>query len=389
MNNIEGANDPKSVQGGHHPDSWKFGQKWIRRNTSLGIHGHYPGPILKDKPMISNPLPESTKERVLYLPLFEQGWQVQKEQKRGLRDALANAAHVIEYDYMSQYHAVGKAAMMAELHKICKEFRPTVFISQLHNADQISGADIRALRNTSGNSCRFVNWNGDYWPDQLLDERGLALARSFDLMTCINRDVVRQHQAAGINTRYWQIGWEPLGRGHQPEVYYDVVFLASGYSKARQQLGKILDGLPYSTGLYGNGWPDGVSKGECLYNFIEACKLYRGAKLAIGDSQWPESGFVSNRIFQILAAGDCVLCHQWFRDYESLGLIDNMNCIIWQDVNDLKQKVRYWLAPANAKRLQEIAAAGEQLSVNRHSFDSRVSELWEMLGINTMESWRW
>ncbi len=41
------------------------------------------------------------KERVLYLPIFEQGWQVQKEQKRGLRDALAKRAIVIEYDYFS------------------------------------------------------------------------------------------------------------------------------------------------------------------------------------------------------------------------------------------------------------------------------------------------
>jgi hypothetical protein len=237
--------------------------------------------------MISNPLPEPTKERVLYLPLFEQGWQVQKEQKRGLRNALANVAHVIEYDYMSQYHAVGKSVMMADLHKICTEFRPTVFISQLHNSDQITGGDIRALRNTcGGNATRFVNWNGDYWPDQLLDERGLSLARSFDLMTCINRDIVRQHQGAGINTHYWQIGWEPDGRDHQPSIFHDVVFLASGYSTARQQLGQYLDRLPYSTGLYGNGWPEGMSKGENLYNFIEACKIYRGAKLAIGDSQW-------------------------------------------------------------------------------------------------------
>jgi glycosyltransferase involved in cell wall biosynthesis len=377
INNIDGAHDPKAIRGGH-PDSFKFGQKWINRNAILGISGYYPGPILKDKPMISNPLPEPIKERVLYLPLFEQGWQVQKEQKRGLRDALARIANVVEYDYMSKYHAIGKSAMMAELHDICKEFRPTVFISQLHNSDQISGDDIGSLRNACS-GCRFVNWNGDYWPDQLLDERGLILANSFDLMTCINRDVVRQHQAAGINTRYWQIGWEPDGCDHQPTVFHDVVFLASGYSQKRQRLGVFL--IAYGTkemskvGLYGSGWGD-AAKGENLYNFKEACKIYRGAKLAIGDSQWPESGFVSNRIFQILAAGNCVLCHQWFRDYQELGLVDSVNCIIWKDQADLAQKLKYWLAPVNADRLKEISAAGEQLALNRHSFDSRVVKEW-------------
>jgi glycosyltransferase involved in cell wall biosynthesis len=390
INNIAGAHDPKAVRG-HHPDSYKFGQKWINRNAILGISGHYPGPILKDKPMISNPVPIATKERVLYLPLFEQGWQVQKEQKRGLRDALASVAHVIEYDYMTRYHAVGKSKMMAELHKICVEFRPTVFLSQIHNSDQINSGDMQSLRNTRGDGCRFVNWNGDYWFEQLLDKHGLALARSFDLMTSINRDVVEKHQAAGINTQYWQIGWEPDGRGHQPSVSHDVVFLASGYSKERQGLGRYLDSLPYSTGIYGHGWPDGMAKGENLYNFIEACKIYRGAKIAIGDSQWPNSGFVSNRIFQILAAGGCVLCHQWFRDYEKLGLIDNVNCIIWQDTNDLSQKLKYWLTDTNEQRRIEIAAAGENLALERHSFDVRVSELWGMLGINMFqeEGWRW
>jgi spore maturation protein CgeB len=209
-------------------------------------------------------------------------------------------------------------------------------------------------------------------------------------MTSVTRDVVEKHQKVGINTRYWQIGWEPDGRNHRPDVFHDVVFLASGYSSARQALGKDLMGLSYEVGIYGNAWPEGVSKGENLYNFREACKIYRGAKIAIGDSQWPDSGFVSNRIFQILAAGNCILCHQWFRDYEKLGLIDNVNCIIWKDKQDLQDKLKYWLTGANEQRRVEIAAAGEQLALSHHSFDSRVAELWEMLGINSQEeSWRW
>ena len=92
------------------------------------------------------------------------------------------------------------------------------------------------------------------------------------------------------------------------------MFLASGYSQARQKLGQQLKGLKnIKFGLYGPGWGN-QSKGENLYNFKEACKIYRGAKFAIGDSQWPESGFVSNRVMQVLAAGNCVLCHQWFKD---------------------------------------------------------------------------
>lgn len=74
-----------------------------------------------------------------------------------------------------------------------------------------------------------------------------------------------------------------------------------------------------------------------------------------------------------------------------LGLIDNINCIIWSDLADLGQKVKYWLAPANTDRLKEISAAGERLALERHSFDARVTELWQMLGINVSQEdfWRW
>jgi hypothetical protein len=392
INNIEGGKDPKSVRG-HHPDSWKWGKKWFRRNERLGYR-NLAGPILKDGPMVTNPLPQETKERVLYLPLFEQGYQVQKEQKRGLRDALSEVAIVYEFDYMREFNQLGKERMMFRLQQIANDFMPTIVLTQLHNSDQINSGDLKTLRQICGNDTRFVNWNGDYWPGQLLDDRGLNLARSFDLMTSVNLDVVEKHQAMGINTHYWQIGWEPDGRGYEPETHYDIVFLASGYSAKRQELGLFLNEFYYDNnftfGLYGSGWPKvKAHKGENLYNFKEACKIYRGAKIAIGDSQWPDSGFVSNRIMQILAAGNCVLCHQWFRGYEELGLIDKENCLIWQDLGDLAYILKFWLSDSNSHLLPEIAANGEKLALLRHGFDSRVSELWEMLGINQVEGWRW
>jgi len=391
INNIDNAHDPRAVKG-HHPDSWKYGQKWIRKNAQRGIHGHYPGPIVRDKPQIKGP-DEMRKERILYLPIFEQGWQVQKEQKRGLRDALAKKGIVREYDYFTAYNQRGKNQMMADLRQHCYDLAPTIILTQIHNDDYINPSDLKVLRSITG--AKMINWNGDYWPDQLLDEKGLELARSFDLMTTVNRDVMDKHQAIGINTQYWQIGWEPDGRNYEPEKEYDIVFLASGYSPKRQELGKFLKSLPYKVGLYGSGWPNNWSEGENLYNFREACKIYRGAKIAIGDSQWPESGFVSNRIFQILAAGNCVLCHQWFRGIEELGLRNarnETNYFMWHNLTDLGNLLEWWLSNINIQKLPEIAAAGEQLALKRHSFDNRVDELWEMIGINQSEieeEWRW
>jgi glycosyltransferase involved in cell wall biosynthesis len=387
INNIDGGHDPKSVRG-HHPDSWKWGKRWFRRNAKLGFRD-LAGPIIKDKIMLSNPNPPIKKERVLYLPLFEQGWAIQKAQKSGLRDALAKIATVIEYDYMQQFASIGKGRMMQELYDICDQFKPTIFLSQLHNADQINSGDLNNIKARCDSATKFANWNGDYWPKQLLREDGLDLARFFNLATVVNRDIVEEHQKRGINTQYWQIGWEPEGRGYEPEVYHDVVFLASGYSPSRQKLGHFLSDQNFNLGLYGSGWPEGMSKGENLYNFKEACKIYRGAKIAIGDSQWPDSGFVSNRIMQILAAGGCVLLHQWFRGMELLGLENGKNCGIWTHINELPGEISWYLNNEDERR--KIAAAGEKLALDRHSFDSRVVELWEMLNVNNVENeiWRW
>jgi len=333
------------------------------------------------------PIPTQEKrERILYLPIFEQGWQVQKEQKIGLRDALARIGIVSEFDYFSRHAQVGKDRMMQELSVINNQLRPTLVLTQCHNSDILNANDIKSLRGNCSNETIFVNWNGDYWPEQLLDDNGIRLAKSFDYQTVVNRDVVEKHQLQGINTYYWQIGFEPEGTNYNPEIYHDIVFLASGYSEKRQKLGQFLKSLGENFGIYGDRWPNNWSKGENLYNFREACKIYRGAKIAIGDSQWPESGFVSNRVFQILAAGNCVLFHQWFRGMENLGLIDEETCVIWKKEKDLRAKIRIYLN--DEEKRKRIAANGEKLALKHHSFDSRVNELLVLIGKKGEDNWR-
>lgn len=377
-NNLNGAKDPRAVRG-HHPDSWAWGQKWRNHRQNLV------GPVIKDTPQLEQQT--MIKERIVYLPIYEQGWAIQKEQKRGLRDALAKVGLVAEFDYVSMFAEHGKRFTMVKLQNLIQKMQPTLILTQIHNGDQINASDIAMLKLMTPNA-KFVNWNGDYWLDNYYSEDGIKLARSFDLMTTVNREVYEKYTEMGINAAYWQIGFEPDGIGFEPDEYHDIVFLASGYSQARQKLGKQLQALNrYSVGLYGTGWPNGYSKGQNLYNFKEACRVYRGAKISIGDSQWPDSGFVSNRVMQALAAGGSALAHQWFRGMDELGLVDSETCIIWQDFKELKQKIKYYLSHEN-ERLK-IAQAGEKLALERHSFDARVKELFELLQTEDLEiGWR-
>ena len=127
-----------------------------------------------------------------------------------------------------------------------------------------------------------------------------------------------------------------------------------------------------------------------MYDFRTACGCYRGAKISIGDSQWPDTGFVSNRGFQALAAGGSALAHQYFRDMDKLGLIDGETCIIWKDFAELEKKIKHYLS--HEKERKAIALAGEQLALTRHSFDVRVQELLVMLEgekVAEEDGWRW
>jgi len=385
INNQGAMTDPKKTAG-YHPDSYAWGKKWQfpeRRDVESGRI--LTGPTIRWYPLKENPLPK--KHRVLYLPIYEQGWAVQKEQKRGLREALAKVALTVEYDYLEQYARLGKQGMIAELIRLMRKVSPTIFLSQLHNGQQINNEDIFTLRQ-SWPDTHFINWNGDFWPENLLSEDGIKLAKSFNLQLTVNRDALDKYQQMGVKAGYWQIGYEPDGIGHSGGMPFDIVFLASGYSTARKALVKNLKGLNLSFGLYGSGWPENWVKGQTMYNFSEGCKIYRAAKIGIGDSQWPDTGFVSNRVFQILAAGSCAMAHQWFRDMDKLGLIDGETCIVWRDFAELENKIKYYLI--NEEKRKAIALAGERLALERHSFEARVSELLAMIEPQKVEdNWRW
>lgn len=363
INNIDGAKDPRASFG-QHPDSWAWGNTWSK--------GKLVGPVIKD--YIDNPPEPYKHKKVLYLPIYEQGWDIQKEQKRGLREALGRENIVLEYDYVGYAANRGRNEMLGNLVQLCNEFNPDIILTQIHNTSDISPQDMQLLKQYI--NALWINWNGDFWPDNLIDKQGnlgQSLNAEFDIVGLVNRDIIDKYKRAGINAFYWQIGWEPDGRIGDPEQFCDVIFLANGYSKERQQLVNTIRQWGFDFKLYGNGWPKDWASGQTTYDFRSGCKLYRGAKIALGDSQWPDSGFVSNRIFQILCTGGCALFHQRFAQYEQLGLIDKVNCVMWNGVHDLHDLIKYYLA--NPDELKRIADAGEKLALDCHSFDSRVEEL--------------
>ena len=358
-----------------HPDPIAWGRHWTHKNGTCG-------PIVKGVPDTPNPL--ERKVRFLYLPIYEQGHAIQKTQKHGLRDALARYGMVVEMDWLQIASAYGGQYMINYVRDMIDSWKPDVLLTQIHSPDpqMFNEHTVRALRQEYP-ELGWANWNGDYHPEDLLKPENLNMVKQFDLQ-CVVTTMVRQPYAQhGVSWTYWQIGYEDSSAepdGSTPR--HDVVLLANGYSRDRIALAQMLRSTPYNVGIYGS-WGSGVQpNGSNLYNFDEGAKLYKAARVSIGDNQWGDRavGFVSNRLFQALAAGGALLMHQHVPGLEELlGLVDGEHYVVWKDLADLRAKLDYWLHPDNEARRGEVSDCGRDFIREHHSFDVRVRELVELV----------
>ena len=300
--------------------------------------------------------------RILYLPLFSPGYG---RYKRGLYDALARVGSVYELDYLKHRSAFASAVAA---------FQPHLILTQFHDTSIVNAAVLEHARAYAPEAV-VVNWNGDYYPDQLTAPDMLALLEHVDLQLTVNTDVFPIYEAHNIRAAYWQIAAEPVSENLPEAQSYNLLFMGNAYSPARHELGAVLRQIDRSTGLFGWGWDN--PSGNSFYNFDLGAALYGNCKIAIGDSQWKGAGFVSNRFFEATHNG-AFLLHQEITGMEELtGYIDGVHYVSWADFDDLREKVKYYLAHEPERRA--IAAAGAEYSRRFHSFDARVTELFEKL----------
>lgn len=315
----------------------------------------------------------SPAQRILYAPIYEEGHRIQHEQKRGLRRALQRIGVVREIDYITQPDAILRCA---------EQFKPDIVVTQLHYGNPFTPEHSRKLREIVPDAT-LINWNGDVY-DRSGDDTYIATLKPFDLQTTVNASAIAGYEAKGIRAAYWMVGWEPDGIGYEPDEstpHHDVIFMGNGYRIERHVFGAYIQSLPCNAAIYGDFYPDGWAKPSTLYDFRFGCQLYRAAKIALGDSDWSAEGgkgFVSNRPFQAMAAGGCLMLQKWFEGCdEYLHLIDGKHLVLWHDYDDLKAKVEYYLSHETERRA--IAVAGQLEVIRHHSFDARIRQLLDML----------
>lgn len=330
------------------------------------------GPEVLDSPII--PQVNTRQMRVLLLTLYEQGFG---HYKSGLRDALAKYFIVFEFDYLFS------GDLAYDLGRVMELFQPDLVLMQAHDTQAITPKLVSSLRSYHPRTV-WVNWNGDVWEKNLTHPDMLDLLRYVDLQLVVNASVIPFYEQRNIAAFYWQVAYENVIEPYPEAPAHDVVFLGTNYNPGREALLNTLKPMmpEFKIGLYGAGW-EHYGQGNTTYNFPLGAALYHHARLALGDNQHPNGyGFVSNRIFQALAAGGSLLLHQRVPGlYELTGLMPGEHYIEWQTLDELPRLIRYWLDPEHEEDRKRIAAQGTTFVREHHSFDIRVKELFGEHGL--------
>lgn len=348
---------------------------------SMNFYNAFPGgtPRISPSPMI--PQQDNPTVRMLYLPIYEPGWTVQKMQKHGLRDALARAHTPNGWDinvYELDYLAIPAKDLEAEILRAADIFQPRIILTQIQGHLPITPAILAKLRGLHPNA-RIINFNGDVAEGGLINPQMLILLRYIDLQLVVNASVLPVYEQIGIKADYWQLAAETVNEPLPLMANHDVVFLGSFNNPARLPLKDTLESLEseqINVGIYQPG-----DSSATLYDFAKGEALYRNAKIAVGSNEYPLSyGFVSNRLFQAMAAGGSLYLQQKIDGLQELtGITAGVHYIEWMDYEDLKVKIRYFLKPENEADRIKIANTGTRYIQSFHSFDNRVKELFALM----------
>jgi hypothetical protein len=318
--------------------------------------------------------------RVLYLPIYERGWAVQKQQKRGLRDALLRARtpkgwgiSVYELDYM----AIPPDRLEAELLHAAEVFQPRLILAQIQGHLPITAEMLSKLRSLHP-SASIINWNGDFAFGGLTSPEMIKVLRQVDLQLVVNASALEVYEKQGIAAAYWQIAAEPVPDVLPDMPTHDVVFMGSFNNPKRLPLKTALEelrGEGVNVGIYQPGDEYGT-----LYDFAKGRALYNNARISIGSNEYPDGyGFFSNRVFEAMSGGALFLQQQVPGMTELTGITSGKHFIEWTDYKDLREWIKFWLDPLNDIARRAIADEGRAFIQANHSFDARVKELFTLM----------
>lgn len=255
-----------------------------------------------------------------------------------------------------------------------QSFQPDFVFMQIQTPGVVSPKALQALRDCGAFVC---NWTGDCRTP--LPVWYITTGSMIDLTLFTNYDDVVTARAMGVNADFCPIGYDPdiYHPDYNQRKDIEVAFFANHYPNTFPLSGYRKDVALYLKGyyrekfkLFGNGWSH--ADGNFNHSQPEESKVLQRVKIAVNVSHFAYRGYASDRLNRTLGCGAICLTHE-FPEMHRLGLEDNVNCVVFRDLNDLSNKIDYYLENEGARK--RIADAGHKLATEQLTFDKMIENL--------------
>jgi spore maturation protein CgeB len=175
---------------------------------------------------------------------------------------------------------------------------------------------------------------------------------------------------------------EPLHQATDPERFHpepggpdhELLFIANSRKVARK-VTTDLAGTTHDLAVYGANWTADLIeprfvKGESVPN-ADLARYYTAAAIVLND-HWDDmraQGFLSNRLYDALACGACVISD----DVEGIEAEFDGAVLTYREPHELEMLIERYLADPPARRL--LGERGRKVVLERHTFEVRVAAL--------------
>lgn len=319
-----------------------------------------------------------TDERVLFVSL-----QDANEPMAPMVRALARGCGACQaIDWREGVPPDVQARVLAAAH----EQRPTIVLLRLQRGGSpITPAFVRELRAHCDPRVVIAHWNGDQYQaaGTLSAAWMVELGREVDTTLLVN--VQEQGELAHAGVRHPGF----LASGYDPECYRpvtssmpvrrEVVCLANRhkpvaeYARRNELLARFAAWGDQCV-LHGKGWDKESVRARPFVPRTEEAAVYSGAAAALSISMHAGvARYTSDRLWRLLGCGAVALVEQFY-GWNTFGLCDGVNCLVWTGWEQLRHLLAWVLSPEGVRAAPAMRAAALELA-QHHTWEARALEL--------------
>ncbi len=249
-------------------------------------------------------------------------------------------------------------------------------------------------------------WTGDVRNSNSIWE---VYSHSGAIVLFSNKTDVHKLMDKGLRADFLQISFDETEyfKNHElnPVFENDIVFLGNNYI-SRKDLNFPLSSYRKTMCLeltkefgdhftvYGSGWDanggllsmERIKIGSKATTNEQERLLYQAHAICINLSHFHYDRYSSDRLFRIMASGGFCLTHKYPELEKEFD--EGIHLDTWETIAELKNKIKYWLDPANKERRLQIAKAGYDLVHSKYTWKNRFMQMTDIINnqkLNVMQ----